>query len=83
MSLSASLGNAVSGLFAARSALDTISTNVSNANTAHYARKTLDLTAHAVDPGTGGGVDVRRVVRIADSFLQDAAAASTANKGRT
>ena len=69
MSISASLGNALSGLYAARSALDTISANVANANTVGYARKAVDLSARADSSGAGGGVEVRSIVRFTDAFL--------------
>ena len=72
MSISASLGTALSGLYAARAALDTISANVANANTVGYARKAVDLSAGADPSGGAGGVEVRSIVRFTDAFLHDA-----------
>jgi len=83
MSISASLGNALSGLYAARAALDTISANVANANTVGYARKAVDLSARADSSGGGGGVEVRSIVRFTDAFLHDADVAATADRGRS
>ncbi len=83
MSISASLGNALSGLYAARAALDTISANVANANTVGYARKAVDLSASADSSGGGGGVEVRSIVRFTDAFLHDADVAATADRGRS
>lgn len=83
MSISASLGSALSGLYAARAALDTISANVANANTVGYARKAVDLSARADSSGGGGGVEVRSIVRFTDAFLHDADVAATADRGRS
>ena len=83
MSISASLGTALSGLYAARAALDTISANVANANTVGYARKTVDLSAMADASGVAGGVEVRSVVRWTDAFLHDADVSASADRGRS
>lgn len=83
MSISASLGTALSGLYAARAALDTISANVANANTVGYARKAVDLSAGADPSGGAGGVEVRSIVRFTDAFLHDADVAATADRGRS
>jgi len=82
MSISSSLGNALSGLYAARAALDTISANVANANTVGYARKTVDLSVRA-DAGGAGGVEVRSIVRWTDAFLHDADVGASAEHGRS
>jgi len=83
MSISASLGNALSGLYAARAALDTISANVANANTVGYARKTVDLSVRADVNGGAGGVEVRSIVRCTDAFLHDADVRASADRGRS
>ena len=83
MSISVSLGNALSGLYAARAALDTISANVANANTVGYARKTVDLSVRADAYGGGGGVEVRSIVRWTDAFLHDADVSASADRGRS
>lgn len=83
MSISVSLGNALSGLYAARAALDTISANVANANTVGYARKTVDLSVRADANGGGGGVEVRSIVRWTDAFLHDADVSASADRGRS
>ncbi|HRE31975.1 MAG TPA: flagellar hook-associated protein FlgK, partial [Candidatus Berkiella sp.] len=61
------------GLGAAQKSLDTISHNISNANTPGYSRQTTLLAAReSVQMGqsfTGTGVDVRGTRRIVDNFL--------------
>jgi flagellar hook-associated protein 1 len=63
----------MSGLLAYRRALDTVSHNISNANTAGYSRQRVELTAR---PGAGAGfgymgtgVDVATVRRIGDGLV--------------
>ena len=87
MSITASLSNALSGLQAASRAADLISSNVANALTEGYGRRTLEVSSRVLD-GSGAGVTVdgvRRQVdaavladrRAADSTL----AASSVNEG--
>ena len=70
MSLLGALSNAISGLNAAKSALETVSNNVSNVNTPDYARKSIQLSTRAI-PGGAGGVDVKSISRQIDQFISD------------
>lgn len=83
MSLSAILSSANSGLMAAQTGLRTVSDNIANINTPGYVRKVVDQ-APLVSAGMGVGVDVTRIRRAADQFLQRAsmtARASSAESG--
>lgn len=76
MSLSGALYNAFSGLRANTRAANVVSTNISNATTESYGRRTLELSPGAA--GTSGGVRIDGVVRnvdpviLADRRLSDA-----------
>jgi flagellar hook-associated protein 1 FlgK len=67
MSLSGALHNAFSGLKANSRAAGLVSTNISNATTDGYGRRTLGLVPGAV--GTTGGVRVTGVQRFSDPVL--------------
>ncbi|MBV7395332.1 flagellar hook-associated protein FlgK [Mameliella sediminis] len=67
MSLSGALYNAFSGLKANTLAAGLVSTNVANATTEGYGRRTLGLTPGAV--GTTGGVRVTGTIRHSDPVL--------------
>ena len=69
MSLSQALATSLSGLRATQTGLSLVSTNVANAQTAGYVRKTLTLSP-TVSTGAGGGVRVDAVSRAIDEFVQ-------------
>src|SRR5437016_3988196 len=68
MSLSQALNTASSGLRVTQAGLSLIATNVANAQTPGYVRKTMDITT--ATEGTGGGVRVGTVNRELDQYLQ-------------
>jgi len=72
VSLNSILGSGLSGLQASQTALRTTSNNIANANTAGFARQQVDFTARSV-AGAIEGVDVARIQRVADRFLEAAA----------
>ncbi len=65
MSISTTLGNALTGLAAASRGAQVISSNVANATTEGYARREIELSAR-VTGGAGTGVQVDSVTRIVD-----------------
>lgn len=67
MSLSGALYNAFSGLKANSRAAGLVSTNISNATTEGYGRRTLGLVPGAV--GTTGGVRISGTLRASDPIL--------------
>ncbi|MBT5658937.1 MAG: flagellar hook-associated protein FlgK [Rhodospirillaceae bacterium] len=67
-SISVALKNAVSGLQATQSSLQTVSNNIANVNTEGYSRKIVELQTRAID-GTSAGVEVANVSRVVDEFL--------------
>ncbi len=68
MSISTILGNALSGLSAAQLGLRSASSNISNVNTAAYARTEANIISRNV-VGAGLGVDAASLTRITDRFL--------------
>lgn len=77
------LSNAVSGLQAFQTALDTISNNISNASTTGYSREVVNLAENA-GQGTsvgfiGAGVNVVSVTRNYDEFLAGETRAATSS----
>jgi len=64
-----SLNSAISGLKAARLALDVASTNIANASTAGYTRKILPQEAIVSANGEALGVRVQQVIRNVDTNL--------------
>ena len=68
MSMTSSLSNALSGLQAASRAADLISSNVANALTEGYGRRTLEVSSRMLD-GSGGGVTVDGVRRQVDAAV--------------
>jgi flagellar hook-associated protein 1 FlgK len=64
----------LSGLDAARKALDVIGNNIANAATEGYHRQTLELAPASVRPdggiNIGGGVSIEGVTRLMDNFLE-------------
>jgi flagellar hook-associated protein 1 FlgK len=81
MSLSAVLGNALSGLNASQVGLRTSSNNVANVNTPGYARTSPQMQSRSIG-GVGMGVEVAGVKRAADSFLQAASLRAAADLGQ-
>ncbi|WP_448577672.1 flagellar hook-associated protein FlgK [Thermaurantiacus sp.] len=82
------LGLALSGVRAARTALETVADNVANAATPGYTRRVaqmgaiLPATANSPferDPMAAGGVDVRGIARAVDLILQDSLRRSEGN----
>ncbi|WP_296418255.1 flagellar hook-associated protein FlgK [Pseudooctadecabacter sp.] len=77
MSITHSLSNALSGLTASARMAEVVSSNVSNALTEGYGRRSVNLSA-AVVGGRGAGVEVGNVIRhvdqgiLADRRLADA-----------
>lgn len=63
------LTNALSGLVTAKGAIDTISNNIANVNTAGYTRKIVQPTSITLD-GQGSGVQLAVVERLVDLKLQ-------------
>ncbi len=63
----------MSGLLAYRRALDTVSNNIANANTAGYSRQRVELVSRAGSAAgygfIGAGVDVNTVRRLGDGLL--------------
>lgn len=68
MSITSTLGSALSGLHAASRAAELVSSNVANAMTEGYARRELELGARRVGD-SGQGVQVLGVRRITDPVL--------------
>ena len=68
MSMTSSLSNALSGLQAASRAADLISSNVANALTEGYGRRTLEVSARSL-AGNGGGVKIDGVRRQVDAAV--------------
>jgi flagellar hook-associated protein 1 FlgK len=82
MSLSGALGNSLSGLRATQSAMEVISSNVSNAGTAGYSRRSA--VAVETDNGSGsGGVRIEGIIRMFDSILQKELRTETSGSGYT
>jgi flagellar hook-associated protein 1 len=72
------LSGALSSLYAQRRGLDVTGQNIANANTDGYSRQRVDLEAvngtvpaiFAKADGVGGGVTVKTVTRLQDTFLE-------------
>lgn len=67
MSLSGALSNALSGLTANSRAATLVASNIANATTESYGRRTLELSSRAA--GTSGGVMIGGVVRNTDAAV--------------
>ncbi|MBW6506704.1 MAG: flagellar hook-associated protein FlgK [Rhodobacteraceae bacterium] len=68
MSISAALGNALSGLSAVARAADVVASNTANAMTEGYARRELSLSSRSLG-GTGAGVWVDGVSRVVNRVV--------------
>jgi flagellar hook-associated protein 1 FlgK len=80
MSVTSALASALTGIHANSRQAEVISSNVANATTPGYARRSVALEAHAIG-GTGQGVRVRAVVRDIDQFLINDRRAAQASAG--
>lgn len=69
MSIDLSIANALSGLKAVQRGIDTVSQNITNAQTPGYTRKTVAQTAVVVGQ-TGAGVQTGELQRVVDASLQ-------------
>ncbi|HYH36601.1 MAG TPA: flagellar hook-associated protein FlgK [Azospirillum sp.] len=69
MSLDLSIANALSGLKVVQRSIDTVSQNITNAQTPGYTRKTLAQSAVVIGQ-TGAGVQVGELQRVVDASLQ-------------
>lgn len=68
MSFSGALNNAITGLTASSRLAEVVSSNLSNALTEGYARRSVELTPAQIG-GRGGGVQVTGIVRFVDPGL--------------
>src|SRR3954453_14652495 len=68
MSISQALNTSMSGLRATQAGLSLIASNVANAQTPGYVRKTMQLSTSA--SGDGGSVRVGSINRELDQYLQ-------------
>ncbi|MGQ0564876.1 MAG: flagellar hook-associated protein FlgK [Gemmobacter sp.] len=68
MSISGTVASALSGLTVAARAAELVSSNVANARTEGYARRSLEITPRTVG-ATGQGVQVAAVVRATDPVV--------------
>ena len=64
-----SLNNALSGLKAAQSAINTLSNNISNAATEGYTRKIVPQNTLVSESGVGLGVRIGEIIRKVDTTL--------------
>jgi flagellar hook-associated protein 1 FlgK len=73
MSLFGSLNIGMRGLHASQVAIDVVGQNISNANTEGYSRKRIETEADSVQDGLFGqigvGVEVTRITRVRNEFL--------------
>lgn len=80
MSISTVLYSGLSGLRASQTAMNSISQNISNANTPGYVRTEVVL-APRTQLGAGAGVEVTSIRRAADRFLATASYIAEAARG--
>ena len=78
MSLSAVIGNSLSGLNASQAGLRSASNNVANVNTPGYARSSPNLESRNVG-GSAMGVTVAGINRVVDRYLQTASQTAISN----
>src|SRR3712207_7588767 len=81
MSLSNIFAIATSGMRVAQTGLRATSDNISNVNTEGFTRRIVDQEAVVID-GQGAGVEVARVRRAADIYLQRASYSAASEAGR-
>jgi flagellar hook-associated protein 1 FlgK len=80
MTLNSMIGSATSGLLTAQTQLRVVSDNIANVNTPGYSRKIVDQESVSLS-AMGGGVDVNRIERSVDQFLQQAGYTASAQSG--
>src|SRR6185295_5363716 len=80
MSLNTIMSTAVTGMMTSQTGLRTVSDNIANANTPGYVRKIVDQVSLAA-AGMGVGVDVARVRRMVDTYLQSASLQAGSSAG--
>lgn len=68
MSISSAIGNAISGLTVTSRMAEVVSSNLSNALTDGYGRRSLELSAQQIG-GVGAGVRIEGVTRFVDAGL--------------
>ena len=81
MSINSILNIGTSGLNAAQARLKIVADNIANVDTPGYVRKLADQTAYQSN-GVGAGVDIARIRRATNAFLQAAAYAAAAGLGK-
>jgi flagellar hook-associated protein 1 FlgK len=81
MSINSILNIGTSGLNAAQAKLKVVADNIANVDTPGYVRKLADQTAYQSN-GVGAGVDIARIRRATNAFLQAAAYAAAAGLGK-
>ena len=67
MSISGALNNALSGIYASARATEIVASNIANATTPGFGRRSLEVASST--SGTSGGVRVSGIVRHADQVL--------------
>ena len=82
MSLTNIFSIATSGMRVAQAGLRATSDNISNVNTEGFTRRIVDQQTVVID-GAGAGVEVARVRRAADIYLQRASLSATSETGRS
>src|SRR3546814_7906496 len=70
----------LSGITATQTALQTVSSNIVNATTPGYTRKTVEFQPRTIN-GVGAGVEIARVGRDVDEFLIGQVRTSTSAVG--
>jgi flagellar hook-associated protein 1 FlgK len=81
MSISSILNIGTSGLTTAQTNMKVISDNIANVDTPGYVRKVVDQTALVSNRG-GAGVDVARIRRAANAFLEAAGYGAAADSAK-
>lgn len=79
------IGNAISGLQAQQAQIANASNNIANVNTQGYSRRVVSLESRASSTSAGSinigdGVNVANVMRIADSYLDNAVRTTAGEK---
>src|ERR1700728_3606220 len=80
MSLSSALSIAMSGLTATQAGLSIVSSNVANAGTPGYVSQSVNLVEQGAG-GVGTGVQVTRITRALDTFVQSQLRTETSGDG--
>ncbi len=81
MSINSILNIGTSGLNAAQTQMRVIADNIANVDTPGYVRKLADQTAYKAN-GVGAGVDIARIRRAANAFLEAAGYGAAADLGK-